>query len=351
MLVGLCGPACAGKRSVADFLIAELGFTGVATPAHLTGRGREVGTENGGPAPAKVPSAALMSQCWRRDINVVIERIPPGDPALPDLLKRPYFLLVHVSAPLLLRFDRATEAGRWTPDCLREFVREDDLLTHGLCARAPLSAGSDAGLDGDRCASGRRSWTLMEMAECSRLRILNDAPRMESLLETLRDLDVTNQERLRPGWDSYFMSLAELASERTNCMKRRVGCVIAKNRRLVATGYNGTPSKVRNCLDGGCARCNGAASKQGVGLDLCLCLHAEENAIIEAGRERCEGGTLYTNLFPCILCAKKIIQAGIRRVVFSLAYATDDASKALLHAGQVTVEAHSKLPVERELTR
>jgi dCMP deaminase len=165
-----------------------------------------------------------------------------------------------------------------------------------------------------------------------------------ALRGALRGVNFTDPERLRPGWDAYFMALAELASERTNCMKRRVGCVIARNRRLVATGYNGTPSRVRNCLDGGCARCNGSESRAGVGLDLCLCLHAEENAIIEAGRERCEGATLYTNLFPCILCAKKIIQAGVCRVVYSMAYATDAASEALLRAGQVAVEAHEPVP-------
>lgn len=134
------------------------------------------------------------------------------------------------------------------------------------------------------------------------------------------------------------MSLAHLASQRTNCMKRHVGCVIARNKRVIATGYNGTPTGVRNCADGGCPRCNGTQASRAVALDLCLCLHAEENAIIEAGRDRCEGAILYTNLFPCILCAKKIVQSRIARVVFETHYSSDEASQALLHAGGVIVD-------------
>jgi deoxycytidylate deaminase len=222
---------------------------------------------------------------------------------------------------------------------------------------------------------------LRAMEQSSRLTIINASSSADDLREEVQKLDITNPERLRPGWDAYFMALACLASERTNCMKRRVGCVIVRDRRIVATGYNGTPSGVLNCIEGGCARCNGSNSTQGVGLDLCLCLHAEENAIIEAGRERCEGSVLYTNLFPCLLCAKvrgsavcgikfsmrlgldlltrplldsffkfvslallqKIIQAGIRKVVYQMSYATDESSATLLEAGRVLVESHASL--------
>jgi len=105
---------------------------------------------------------------------------------------------------------------------------------------------------------------------------------------------------------SYFMLLAELASLRANCMKRRVGCVLVVDSRVVSTGYNGTPRGLRNCADGGCARCNGRVSC-GVALDECLCLHAEENALLEAGRERASsgplGGVLYCN--TCVLRVRK----------------------------------------------
>lgn len=101
------------------------------------------------------------------------------------------------------------------------------------------------------------------------------------------------------------MLLASLASLRSNCMKRRVGAVLVREKRVVSTGYNGTPRGVKNCGEGGCARCNSGGDglggqvdgdvsavvrAMGEGLNECLCLHAEENALLEAGRERVSGG-------------------------------------------------------------
>ena len=115
-----------------------------------------------------------------------------------------------------------------------------------------------------------------------------------------------NPELVRPTFDTYFMRLAELAASRSGCMKEGNGAIIAKDCRVVSTGYNGTPLGIKNCMDGGCLQCseNKAA---GDGLDKCLCLHAEESAVIEAGRTRTMGATLYTTSYPCQLCAKKII--------------------------------------------
>jgi len=102
-------------------------------------------------------------------------------------------------------------------------------------------------------------------------------------------------------------------------MKRGNGAIIAKDNRVISTGYNGTPSGLTNCNQGGCRRCNDNV-KQGKELDKCLCLHAEESAVLEAGRPRTLGATIYTTSFPCQLCTRKIIQAGIVRVVFNKAY-------------------------------
>lgn len=307
MLIGLCGPACAGKRTVRDFLVSEYGFVTANSPEDL-GSGVHVPVSDthrqklqNSTAPVPPP---FLSQCWRDDVNGVIVDVLSGNFSLKSLLKRPYFLLIFVDAPLLIRFDRAVRLGRMSHGDLREFVAENDEKCFG---NVNQHSGKfiDRVFDGRNSTGARFPTTALTTAkeEC-RLSIVNNKSDVEHFFDCLRKANITGQHRLRPGWDSYFMSLAELASERTNCMKRRVGCVIVRDKRLIATGYNGTPSNVQNCMDGGCARCNNGTSKQGVGLDLCLCLHAEENAIIEAGRERCEGSTLYTNLFPCILCAK-----------------------------------------------
>ena len=115
------------------------------------------------------------------------------------------------------------------------------------------------------------------------------------------------------------MQLAHLVSKRTNCMKRAVGCVIVKDCRIVATGYNGTPFGMENCKDGGCERCN-SMTPSGAGLDTCYCIHAEENAVIEGGRSKTQGGTAYVTTFPCLMCSKKLVQSGIIRIVYDRDY-------------------------------
>ncbi len=128
-----------------------------------------------------------------------------------------------------------------------------------------------------------------------------------------------NENLVRPCWDVYFLRMAEIVASRSNCMKRLVGCVIVNDLRIVSTGYNGTPFGMENCKDGGCQRCN-SMCPSGVGLEECLCIHAEQNAVIEAGRSKCIGGTVYVNLSPCLTCSKSIIQAGVKRIVFSRKY-------------------------------
>jgi deoxycytidylate deaminase len=120
------------------------------------------------------------------------------------------------------------------------------------------------------------------------------------------DYDFLNRNLLRPEWDTYFMRLAEVAATRSNCMKRHVGAIIVSDNRIVSTGYNGTPFYSLNCNEGGCKRCNSNAHS-GSGLDECLCIHAEENAVIEAGRRNAMGATIYCTTYPCLLCAKSLV--------------------------------------------
>jgi dCMP deaminase len=134
------------------------------------------------------------------------------------------------------------------------------------------------------------------------IKLINSDSSLAALHRKLISLNITDPERLRPGWDAYFMQLASLASKRSNCMKRRVGCVLVREKRVIATGYNGAPRGLTNCNEGGCSRCNGG-SAGGAALDTCLCLHAEENALLEAGRERVgAGATLYCDTYVLVKC-------------------------------------------------
>ena len=135
----------------------------------------------------------------------------------------------------------------------------------------------------------------------------------------------------RPGWDEYFMRIAQIVALRSNCMKRKVAAVVVKDRRIISTGYNGTPRGVPNCNEGGCPRCN-ALADSGSSLEDCFCSHAEENSIVQAAYHgiSVKGASLYTTCSPCLICTKIIINAGIERVVFNVDYALNKKANDLL---------------------
>lgn len=134
----------------------------------------------------------------------------------------------------------------------------------------------------------------------------------------------------RPGWDEYFMDIAHVTARRGNCLRRQVAAVIVRDRRIVSTGYNGTPRGIRNCNEGGCARCASDAPS-GHALGDCVCCHAEENAIVQAAYHgiSVSDGTLYCTFSPCLMCTKMIINAGIREVVFEQEYQFTAQARAL----------------------
>jgi len=131
--------------------------------------------------------------------------------------------------------------------------------------------------------------------------------------------------RSRPSWDEYFMKLAFLVAERSTCLRHHVGAIIARDKRILTTGYNGAAQGVKDCLELGCLR-NEMNIPSGERHEICRAIHAEQNAIIQAGLHgiNIKGGTIYCTHSPCILCAKMIANAGIRRFVMANEYA--DAS-------------------------
>jgi len=130
------------------------------------------------------------------------------------------------------------------------------------------------------------------------------------------------------------MRMAALAASRSTCLRRHVGAVIVKDRMVLSTGYNDTPRGLPNCGEGGCARCAGDAPS-GVALDTCLCLHAEQNAIVQAAYHGVSiaGGFIYTTHQPCLTCAKMIVNVGIRGIVFAGDYPDPLALEMLQRAG------------------
>lgn len=142
----------------------------------------------------------------------------------------------------------------------------------------------------------------------------------------------------RPDWDHYFMDIARVAAARANCRRRQVAAVLVRDRRIISTGYNGTPRGVKNCNEGGCPRCNSDVPS-GHDLAECFCSHAEENAIVQAAYHgiAVKGATLYTTFSPCLQCAKMIINAGVVEVVYHQRYSIDDSAQKLLREAGVRV--------------
>ena len=162
-------------------------------------------------------------------------------------------------------------------------------------------------------------------------------------------------KKSRPDWDVYFMLQAEIAKLRSNCLTRQVGCVIVRENRQIATGYNGTPSGIKNCFEGGCLRCLDRANgkiKSGADLERCLCMHAEANAMLQCavfgntGSTR--GSTLYSTYAPCLECSKMAVSVGIAKVV-SLATYPEDGSVLLANAS-VNITRIDKFELERWLS-
>lgn len=148
----------------------------------------------------------------------------------------------------------------------------------------------------------------------------------------------------RPTWDTYFMNMAEAVRSRSNCSRRHFGAVIVgPHKEVVSTGYNGTPSGVTNCFEGGCPRCADDGAPAGVGYDLCFCVHAEENALLHAAPQRLEYHSLYVTGRPCIICLRHIITKRIDRVFYlggrSVEYAPEieEAYHRLAKEGGVTL--------------
>lgn len=142
------------------------------------------------------------------------------------------------------------------------------------------------------------------------------------------------QAHARISWDEYFMQIAHLVSQRATCLRRRVGAVIVKDKRMLATGYNGAPSGLSHCLETGCMR-DRLKIPSGQRHELCRGLHAEQNAIIQASLygTSVKGSMVYITNQPCIICAKMLINAGITEIVIADGYPDRMAMDFLKEAG------------------
>lgn len=327
MIIGLTGKNGAGKGVVADFLKAT-GFTYYSLSdiirERLKQRGEEISRENlitlgrklraeGGPSVL----ADLILAKLDIDKNYVVDSI--RNPAeVRSLRQRKNFIFINVEADQKVRFNRVKERARENdPRDFKEFVRLEN---------EELQSNDTSGQQ------------LLKTAAMADETLVNDGT-VEQLREDVRTLVIKRMQQMgRPGWDEYFMNIARVASLRSNCLKRKVAAVIVREKRIVSTGYNGTPRGVKNCSEGGCPRCY-SFNASGADLGECLCSHAEENAIVQSAYHgvSVRDATLYTTFSPCLMCTKMIINCGIREVVYNAAYPMSEVPLKLLKEAYVQV--------------
>ncbi len=134
----------------------------------------------------------------------------------------------------------------------------------------------------------------------------------------------------RPSWDQYFIDITLDVSKRSTCLRAQVGAIIVKDKRILTTGYNGAPKGLPHCLDEGCEIVGGHCVRS---------LHAEQNAILQGALYGVplEGGTIYTTHQPCVICAKMIINAGMKRVVYAGLY-PDELAMKYLHLADIQID-------------
>jgi dCMP deaminase len=145
----------------------------------------------------------------------------------------------------------------------------------------------------------------------------------------------------RPSWDTYFMDITFLVAKRSTCLRRAVGAVIVKDKRILSTGYNGAPTGIKHCSEVGCLR-EELNVPSGEKHELCRGIHAEQNAIIQAAFHGVgiKGATLFCTNLPCSICAKMIINAGLKKICYHSGYA-DAISREMLDAAGIEIEKFS----------
>lgn len=327
MIIGLTGKNCAGKGEIANFLkTAGLQYYSLSdvlrdemrkvdlaiTRDNLIAFGTKFRSEHGQGALAQVVLTKLDPEK-----NYIVDSIRhPVEVAV--LRRRADFALLCVTADEKIRFERIRKRGRESdPTTYEEFVR---------CEKAESDGGDPASQQLD---------SVIALAEYT---IANNGA-FENLHEVLREtLRTIANTQPRPDWHVYFMGIAKVTALRSNCLKRKVAAVIVKDKRIISTGYNGTPRGIKNCNEGGCPRCH-SLGESGKNLDTCICSHAEENAIVQSAYHGVgiKDATIYSTFSPCLQCTKMIINAGLREVVYQTAYPMESVSLQLLREAGVLV--------------
>lgn len=326
MLIGLTGRNAAGKGEVARYLQRKSFYYYSLSDAirdEIRSRGEQPTRERlivvGNELRQRYGSNILAERTLAKiedDKHYVIDSI--RNPAEVDAFRAAKdFKLIRVEAPAEMRFQRILSRHRESdPRTLEEFITLEKREAEG----------------------DDTSQNLVKVELMADYALTNDSP-LDKLYPQIDQLLLKLlKEVQRPSWDEYFMNIAKVVASRSNCMKRKVAAIIVRDKRVISTGYNGTPRGTRNCNEGGCPRCNSLAAS-GTALDECLCSHGEENAIVQGSYHgvSLKDAIIYTTFAPCLQCSKMIINSGIREVIYNMDYPLNDSAFQLFEQAGVFI--------------
>ncbi len=325
MFLGFTGPNASGKGEAIRYLVENKKFTAFSLSDVLRDEAKKRGLE-----PVRDNLIAIGNELRAKEgpgvlAKLAVMKIINMPQAVIDSIRNPYeieelrrslkdFKLIGINADVKVRFERAKKRGRQGDgETLEEFVKKEEKEN----------------------SSDEKAQQLNKCLEMADIKVDNSGELFDlkkKLDKILNDLDYVPYKR--PSWDEYFLKMAYLAAERSTCLRHHVGAVIVKSNHIVSTGYNGAAAGVKDCVELGCLRDQmGIAS--GTRHEICRAIHAEQNAIIQAALhgKTTEGATLYCTHSPCIICAKMIVNAKIKKVVVVKYYPDKSYEELFREAG------------------
>jgi dCMP deaminase len=330
MIIGLTGSLAAGKGYVAKIL-QEMGYEYHSLSDIIRDECKSRGLQNEREIMIKIGnelrenegSGVLAKRILKKiskDKNTIVDSIRNPE-EVNELRKDPNFILIAVDASKGVRFQRILARKReGDPKTLKEFEKIDKI---------------DKG-QGEK-SSGQQVGKCLKMADAILVNEGDDTK--EKVKKIIRDFNAKLIMKNRPSWDKYFMDIAKLTGKRSTCLRRTVGAVLVKNKEIISTGYNGAPKGMSHCYDlGGCLR-EKLQVPSGQRAEICRAVHAEQNCITQAAffGVPVDGATLYSTTYPCVICAKLLINAGIKEIVLGGIDYDDELSKKMLQESGIKI--------------
>ena len=335
MNIGITGTSVSGKDTVAEILIKK-GFSHYSlsdiikkdlknkkeklTRENQIKQGNKLRLKHG----SNILAKRILKKLKSKEKNIITSiRNTEETNYLKNNLEN--FFLIYVDAPPKVRYRRI----------LKRKDKKDDLTYRKFIL-----------LEKKEMLGDKNEQQLLKVKQQADLFLINNIPlnilikKVDKILNDLKEKIVHK----RPDWDEYFIKIAETVALRSNCLRPAKGAIIVKDKRIVSTGYNGTPTKTTNCIEGGCQRCrdsedgkiqSGTYDYSPKSKSECVCCHAEENAIVHAAKNgiSTNKATLYTTHSPCTWCAKMIINAGIVKIIAKKEYPSGLGTGLLEQAG------------------